>query len=216
VGFRRASGKRSDEPIRDRGIMFNLDDYEPVDERIAKFWAKYADGKIETDLVFNDGKTVIFKCSVYRNDHTLIATGYADETISEKGVNRDFHIPNAETSSIGRALAAGGFQAKIGKKPSREEMHKVNRVAQAPVILKAGSTHIGGEPIDPNDVWTINDAIGTVASNLGAVEQEAKPSCKHGERQFLTGVSPKTNKPYKGYMCPEKVKAQQCAPEWIN
>lgn len=182
--------------------MFNLDDYEPVDERIAKFWAKYADGKIETDLVFNDGKTVIFKCSVYRNDHTLIATGYADETISEKGVNRDFHIPNAETSSIGRALAAGGFQAKIGKKPSREEMSKVQRVAAS-------------EPV-PNDVWTINDAIGKVASTLGAVEQEAKPSCKHGERQFLTGVSPKTNKPYKGYMCPEKVKAQQCAPEWIN
>ena len=27
--------------------MFNLDDYEPVDERIVKFWAKYAEGKIE-------------------------------------------------------------------------------------------------------------------------------------------------------------------------
>jgi len=202
VGLRQTNRERIGCSISDRGIMFNLDDYEPVDERIAKFWAKYADGKIETDLVFNDGKTVIFKCSVYRNDHTLIATGYADETISEKGVNRDFHIPNAETSSIGRALAAGGFQAKIGKKPSREEMSKVQRVAAS-------------EPV-PNDVWTINDAIGKVASTLGAVEQEAKPSCKHGERQFLTGVSPKTNKPYKGYMCPEKVKAQQCAPEWIN
>jgi hypothetical protein len=182
--------------------MFNLDDYEPVDVRTARFWEKYPEGKIETDLVFNDGKTVIFKCSVYRNDHTLIATGYADETISEKGVNRDFHIPNAETSSIGRALAAGGFQAKIGKKPSREEMTKVQRVAAS-------------EPV-PNDVWTINDAIGTVAETLGAVPTENRPSCKHGERVYLTGISPKTNKAYKGYMCSEKVKAQQCAPEWIN
>jgi hypothetical protein len=182
--------------------MFNLEDYEPVDERIAKFWAKYEDGKIETELVFNEGKTVIFKCSVYRNDHTLIATGYADETVSDRGVNKDFHIPNAETSSIGRALAAAGFQAKIGKKMSREEASKVNRLA-------------AGEPV-PGDVWTISDAIGTVAETLGATVAEAKPSCKHGERQYLTGVSPKTNKPYKGWMCPEKVKAQQCAPEWLN
>lgn len=182
--------------------MFNLDDYEPVDERIAKFWAKYADGKIETDLVFNDGKTFIVKASCFRNDGTLIANGWADETKSEKGVNANFALPNAETSAIGRCLANAGFAAKVGKRPSREEMTKVQRVAAS-------------EPV-PNDVWTINDAIGTVASTLGAVEQEAKRSCKHGERQFLTGVSPKTNKAYKGYMCPEKVKAQQCAPEWIN
>lgn len=182
--------------------MFNLDDYEPVDERIAKFWAKYGDGKIETDLVFNDGKTVIFKCSVYRNDHTLIATGYADETISDSGVNKNFHIPNAETSSIGRALAAGGFQAKIGKKMSREEATKVNRVA-------------AGEPV-PNDVWTISDAIGAVTDTLGAETTETRPRCKHGERTYLSGTSPKTNKTYKGYMCPEKVKAQQCDPVWIN
>ena len=196
--------------------MFNLDDYEPVDERIAKFWAKYAEGKIETDLVFNEGGTFIVKAWGYRNDGTLIATGYADEAKSEKGVNANFALPNAETSAIGRMLANAGFAAKVGKRPSREEMSKVNRVAESPVIMKAGSTHIAGKKPDANDVWTISDAIGTVASTLGAVEQEAKPSCKHGERQFLTGVSPKTNKPYKGYMCPEKVKAQQCAPEWIN
>jgi hypothetical protein len=182
--------------------MFNLDDYEPVDVRTARFWEKYQDGKIETELVFNDGKTVIFKCSVYRNDHTLIATGYADETVSDRGVNKDFHIPNAETSSIGRALAAAGFQAKIGKKMSREEASKVNRLA-------------AGEPV-PGDVWTISDAIGTVAETLGAVATETRPSCKHGERNYLSGTSPKTNKAYKGWMCPEKVKAQQCDPVWVN
>jgi hypothetical protein len=182
--------------------MFDLNLYEPVDERIMKFWEKYAEGKIETDLVFNDGKTVIFKCSVYRNDGTLIATGYADETISDSGVNKHFHIPNAETSSIGRALAAAGFQAKIGKKMSREEATKVNRVAAS-------------EPV-PNDVWTISDAIGAVTDTLGVEATETRPRCKHGERTYLSGTSPKTNKAYKGYMCPEKVKAQQCEPVWIN
>jgi hypothetical protein len=196
--------------------MFNLDDYEPVDVRTARFWEKYPEGKIETDLVFNDGKTVIFKCSVYRNDGTLIATGYADETISDSGVNKNFHIPNAETSSIGRALAAAGFQAKIGKKMSREEAAKVNRVAEPPVIMKAGTTHIAGKEPDSKDVWTISDAIGAVTETIGAVVTETRPKCKHGERTYLSGTSPKTNKAYKGYMCPEKVKAQQCEPVWVN
>jgi len=182
--------------------MFNLDDYEPVDERIVKFWAKYADGKIETDLVFNDGITFIVKAWGYRNDGTLIATGYADETKSEKGVNANFALPNAETSAIGRMLANAGFAAKVGKRPSREEMSKVNRVAAS-------------EPV-PNDVWTISDAIGAVTETLGALPTEGRPRCKHGERTYLTGTSPKTNKAYKGYMCPEKVKAQQCEPVWIN
>ena len=71
------------------------------------------------------------------------------------------------------------------------------------------------EPV-PNDVWTINDAIGAVTETLGAVATETRPRCKHGERTYLSGTSPKTNKAYKGYMCPEKVKAQQCEPVWIN
>ena len=196
--------------------MFNLDDYEPVDERIVKFWAKYAEGKIETDLVFNDGITFIIKAWGYRNDGTLIATGYADETKSEKGVNANFALPNAETSAIGRMLANAGFAAKVGKRPSREEMSKVNRVAESPVILKAGTTHIAGEKPDAGDVWTISDAIGAVTETLGAVTTETRPRCKHGERTYLSGTSPKTNKAYKGYMCPEKVKAQQCDPVWLN
>jgi hypothetical protein len=182
--------------------MFNLEEYDPVDERLVKWWAVHTEGKIETELVHHDATQYVFKASGYRNDGTLVATGWAREVVTERGVNLNFALENAETSAIGRMLANAGFAAKIGKRPSREEMTKVQRIAAS-------------EPV-PNDVWTINDAIGTVSSTLGAVEQEVKPSCKHGERQFLTGVSPKTNKPYKGYMCPEKIKAQQCAPEWIN
>lgn len=183
--------------------MFNLDEYTTVAERIKLFWGLYPDGKIITSIVEATATRFIVKTELWRTeaDPSPFVTGHANEVISERGVNRDFALENAETSSIGVACKNAG----IGTEKhaiSREEASKVKRVSAA-------------EPV-PNDVWTISDAIGTVASTLGAVEQEAKPSCKHGERQFLTGVSPKTNKPYKGYMCPEKVKAQQCAPEWIN
>ncbi len=31
--------------------MFNLENYETVDERLEKFWEKYPDGRIATELV---------------------------------------------------------------------------------------------------------------------------------------------------------------------
>ena len=109
-------------------MAFNLDDYQPVDERIALFWVKYPEGRIDTDLVFNDGKCFIIKATAYRNDGTIIATDYAQEIIATHGVNANFALENGCTSAIGRVLATAGFQAKIGKRPSREEMGKVVRM----------------------------------------------------------------------------------------
>jgi hypothetical protein len=42
------------------------------------------------------------------------------------------------------------------------------------------------------------------------------PTCTHGHRILLEGMSNKTGKPYKGYMCAEKVKARQCQPIWLR
>jgi hypothetical protein len=42
------------------------------------------------------------------------------------------------------------------------------------------------------------------------------PICKHGHRVLIEGTSNKTNKPYKGYLCPDKVKANQCEPVWLR
>jgi len=42
------------------------------------------------------------------------------------------------------------------------------------------------------------------------------PICKHGHRVLIEGLSNKTGKPYKGYLCPDKVKANQCEPVWLR
>jgi len=42
-----------------------------------------------------------------------------------------------------------------------------------------------------------------------------EPSCKHGFRMLLEGIG-KTGAPYKGWMCREKVKANQCQPIWMR
>jgi hypothetical protein len=112
---------------------FNLQDYETVEDRNAKFWAKYPTGRIVTELVFHDGTRYVFRCEAFTNreDDFPAATGYAEELVTERGVNSTSALENCETSAEGRALARLGFAAK-GARPSREEMEKVQRLERSP------------------------------------------------------------------------------------
>lgn len=156
-------------------MAFDLSDYQPVDERIALFWVKYPEGRIDTELIHNDGKCFIIKATAYRNDGTIIAIDYAQEIISDRGVNANFALENCATSAIGRVLATAGFQAKIGKRPSREEMAKVQRVA-------------AGDPVPNDDLW--NEPVMAVVSALGAPDDREPNNrafpCKHGTRLYLS------------------------------
>jgi hypothetical protein len=65
----------------------------------------------------------------------LIATGYAEEVRNSGNVNRTSHVENCETSAIGRALANCGMAGSdMTKRPSREEMSKVQRTSNGPVV----------------------------------------------------------------------------------
>jgi len=109
---------------------FNLNDYEPVADRLTKFWADHPDGRIETTLLSAPDRFaadgIAFKAAVFRRaeDPYPAATGYAHEHVTERGVNSTSALENSETSSIGRALANCGYGAKSAARPSREEMSK--------------------------------------------------------------------------------------------
>ena len=111
---------------------FNLNDYEPVENRIRSFWQKYPDGRLLTDLQRTerpDGRIEwICRTEAYTNldDIRPQATGFATEIEGTSPINRSNASENCETSSIGRCLANLGFAAK-GKRPSREEMAKAAR-----------------------------------------------------------------------------------------
>jgi hypothetical protein len=114
-------------------MTFNLDDYEPVSARLAR-WLEATDGKTQvlTDLVHRGDDWCMFKASLYV-DGLVIATGYAEEHVSERGVNSTSHVENCETSAVGRALANAGFAGSDpSKRPSREEMTKVQRYGGQP------------------------------------------------------------------------------------
>ena len=111
-----------------------LDNYVTVAERVAAFYQTYPQGRINTQIVQHDTESgfILMRAEIYRStdDASPSATGHAFEVRSESYVNKTSYIENAETSSVGRALALLGFEVRRGI-ASREEMDKTARM-QAP------------------------------------------------------------------------------------
>ena len=185
--------------------MFNLSEYETVDSRIHQFYESFKDGRIVTEMELIDMEKghCIFKAYIYKDSVRTMAdsTGYADGFRKDRGVDAQFWINNAETSSIGRALANLGLSAK-GKRPSAEEMQQVNAVkAKKPEVEKDYWTTPFGEQDEfikqvpaPS---TMEAAVNTVAEILGTAK--VVPSCKHGDMEFKDGN--KNGRAWGGYFC---------------
>lgn len=109
-------------------MAFDLSQYETVDSRINRFYEKYTNGRIITELIAYSDQAFIVKAFVYRDlqDVNPSATGFAEERVGASPVNRTSALENCETSAIGRALANLNFAPK-GARASIEEMTKVNR-----------------------------------------------------------------------------------------
>jgi hypothetical protein len=108
---------------------FDITQYSTVAERIEKFWAKYPNGRLHTQLVHFNSDHVVIKAEVYldREDITPVTIDYAEERPDTSPVNRVSMVENCSTSAIGRALADLGGEFTGAKRPSAEEMQKVAR-----------------------------------------------------------------------------------------
>jgi hypothetical protein len=188
--------------------VFNLADYEPVEVRLEKFIKDYPSFRISTELEVVEASRYIVKAYLFKNaeDGVAWATGYAEETVTSRGVNQTSALENCETSAIGRALANAGYAPK-GKRPSREEMSKV--VAAKPVKppvqeLKADDQDYWTTPVGQyNGVVdapvTLDKAMETIAAVMGTGEAQESPTCKHGHMQWREGE--KNGKAWGGFMC---------------
>ena len=193
--------------------MFNLEDYETVEERLEKFWKEHPDGRIDTTLVESTLQRFIVKASIFRTevDAQAWTTGYAEETVSTRGVNSTSALENCETSAIGRALANAGYVTK-GKRPSREEMSKVKAAEPKPFAEKLADKITMPVEDDPWSIkavepaGTITDAVALMTEVMGASKIDKDiPRCRnchdHKPMDWKTGVSAKTKKPWGKFDC---------------
>ena len=204
--------------------MFNLADYEPVEVRLEKFIKDYPDFRISTELEVVEATRYIVKAYLFKakEDSVAWATGYAEETVTSRGVNQTSALENCETSAIGRALANAGYAPK-GKRPSREEMSKVvtPRVSKPPVQeVKADDQDYWTTPVGQyNKIVdapvTLEKAMENIAAVMGTPEAVEAPSCEHGHMRFKDGV--KNGKPWGGYFCDSAIStAHRCPTKWYQ
>jgi len=128
-------------------MSFNLDDYEPVSARLERWrkqtYDRMAEPVVITEMVHHGENWCVFKAELWevyydrkddpREWRLLLSTGWAEEHVTERGVNSTSHVENCETSAVGRALANAGFAGSDpSKRPSREEMTKVQRAGGQP------------------------------------------------------------------------------------
>jgi len=192
--------------------MFDLESYEDVNSRIKRFRETHVSGRIETQIIDIDITKgyILIQASVYREheDTCPSAIDYAFEIRSDRGVNRDFWVENAVTSAVGRAI---GLLMPSEKRPTKQDMEKVERLSHVPAQSDPWATFT----VETSEVDTVGQVLQLVSDQLGGEIVETTPLCAHGRMIHKSGTSSKTNKAYEGYVCPSKVKADQCQAVWL-
>lgn len=215
--------------------MFNLDEYTTVRERVIEFWKRYPNGRIEGEILEWSDKRFIVAAHLYREtkDEKPFSTGFANEVITDRGVNKDFALENGFTSAIG--VACGHANIGIDKhKPSREEMTKVVAAKPPKPSVQDLETAIRKADAEPaeQDYWTtpvneynkvvdapvtLEKAMENVAAIIGTAEAQESPSCKHGVMRWREGE--KNGRAWGGFQCNQMnaggVKSD-CPPVWYR
>ena len=212
--------------------MFNLQDYETVADRVARFQKLHLSGRIVTKVISLDNSKgeVLAMAEVYREHEDTQPAGvdYAFGVASTYPQSmRKFYVEDTVTSAVGRALS---LVLDTDKKPTREDMQKV----QAHDEVRAGIDKVKAKMADTSqhyvpvakedDPWTIKtaapvttmeQAVETVKAVLGGTPIDE--SCIHGARVWKTGTS-KAGKPWGHWKCMNHIQgdAERCDPIWYE
>ena len=95
-----------------QSVTIHGKEYYTVASRVKAFREIYGIDRgwgIVTDVLHSDEKSFTVYAKITNPDGITVATGLAREEIAASRINKVSALENAETSAIGRALAAGGF-----------------------------------------------------------------------------------------------------------
>lgn len=190
-----------------------LDGYETVNQKVIRLHATYPTNRIETSIVDWQPEKgyILIECRIYRHyeDEKPAAIDYAHGMVGAYNVQmKRWYIEDTVSSAIGRCASV---VLGTDTKPSLENMEQVETMPKSFIEDDPWS-----KPFGEDGFATAKSAIDDIKSKLGGELIAESPICAHGHMVLKEGVSPKTNKAYRGHVCVEKVKANQCSPIWYE
>jgi hypothetical protein len=193
-----------------------LDNYEDVAARIKRLHATFPSNRVETSIIdFNAAAGyILVECRIYREyeDEKPSAIDYAFGRVESYSPNmKRWFVEDTVTSAIGRCA---GLLLGSETRPTKQNMEQVENMPKA--FIDKIEEDPWSKPFSEDGFATAGSTIEEIASQLGGEILAEAPLCKHGHMILKEGTSPKTGKPYRGHVCAEKSKANQCPPIWYE
>lgn len=193
-----------------------LDGYEDVAARIKRLHATHPTNRVETSIIdFNaQAGYILVECRIFKEyeDEKPSAIDYAFGRVESYSPSmKRWFVEDTVTSAIGRCA---GLLLGSETRPTRQNMEQVETMPAA--FVNKVEDDPWSKPIYEDGFATAKSAVEEIQSQLGGELVSEAPICAHGHMILKEGDSPKTGKPYRGHVCPEKVKANQCKPIWYE
>lgn len=83
--------------------------YQTVALRVQQFRQDHPDWSLTSDMIDRTDDCVVMRAMIANDQGRVLATGFAEEYRKSSQINKTSALENAETSAIGRALAALGY-----------------------------------------------------------------------------------------------------------
>lgn len=192
-----------------------LDSYEDVAARIQRLHATHPTNRVETRIVEFSAQHgyVLVECKIFKEyeDAHPSAIDYAFGKVESYNPQmKRWFVEDTVTSAIGRAA---GLLLGTDKRPTLQNMQQVEQMP--PAFVNKVEDDPWAKPFAEEGFTAMNEAVATIESQLGGVLQGEAPICKHGHMILKEGTKANGDQ-YKGYVCPERVKANQCKALWLQ
>lgn len=162
-------------------------EYQTVALRVSNFRVDYPAYSLVTEVLHRDLDCVVMKATIRDSNDRIVATGHAEEYRKASEINKTSALENAETSAIGRALAALGIggtefasadevaRAVSGEKGSAEHMAAQNGTEANRQALSA---------IQPEEQDHLRKAVPAIVEAAKASPVQAKFLCESAVQEL--------------------------------
>jgi len=153
--------------------------YQTVALRVQKFREAHKDFSLTTELVSRDEDCVVMKATIANEQGRVLATGHSEEYRASSQINKTSALENAETSAIGRALAALGL-AGTEFASADEVANAIHQQKNPKPLSVAGEAWEALDEDEKRFLQNIADQVRSILENEGPAE-----AMKHLEAQKL-------------------------------